>query len=141
MNKQEIEAFEAAFNGYSATVRDNKLSAIYGCEHRKPSNMFRVWLFLRAQLAMATDAADKGDEARLKAGEMQAEIERLKRTIAGMNDAHFKVVQRVNKARHTASMAIRQIEDVRRGCNVTQDEIWAACEHLDTLLLELAQGD
>jgi len=36
-----------------------------------------------------------GDETRLNAGEMQAEIERLKRTIDGMNEAHFKVVQRM----------------------------------------------
>lgn len=39
--------------------------------------------------------------------------------------------------RNQAHSALAHINDIRRGCNVTQDEIWGACETLDGLIAKL----
>lgn len=41
--------------------------------------------------------------------------------------------------RQKAHNALALITDVRHGCNVTPNEIWNACEHLDSLISSLNQ--
>lgn len=47
--EEEARKFEAAFPGYSAMVTDSQASLRTGKAIFKPSNMFRVWLYLRSQ--------------------------------------------------------------------------------------------
>ena len=80
---EESAVFEATFEGYKAFVRDNKASSIAGRRVNQPSNMFRVWLHFRAQVAGPTqeayDAATKALwEHRAANAELVDELEGLR---------------------------------------------------------------
>lgn len=78
----ERAAFEAAFLGYKAMLTDSKASRAAGHHVEQPSNMFRVWLHLRAQ-ARASLSASRDVPEGWRLVPVEPTIDMLSATIAG----------------------------------------------------------
>lgn len=67
----------------------------------------------------------------------QQRIQMLEARLKGLE----KVVETVQSLRNPIKHALANIDDIRHGNNVTSDEMWRACGHLDTGLGTLRDID
>ncbi|MDT8925366.1 hypothetical protein RBE51_21455 [Pseudomonas taiwanensis] len=67
----------------------------------------------------------------------QHRIQSLEARLKGLE----KVVEAVQSLRNPVKHALANINDIRHGNNVTSEEMWRACGHLDTALDKLRDID
>lgn len=60
----------------------------------------------------------------------QLRIQKLEARVKGLE----KVVEAIQSLRNPVKHALANIDDIRHGNNVTSEEMWRACGHLDTAL-------
>jgi prefoldin subunit 5 len=67
----------------------------------------------------------------------QQSIQMLEARVKGLE----KVVEAVQSLRNPVKHALANIDDIRHGNNVTSEEMWRACGHLDAALGTLRDID